>query len=127
MNAKSGLRVFLDWKIYRPDSVISDVIWLKNDCIRARLGWHSFLRILRRFGYCRVFCNPRSRETDSITQGIAKFLNLRDLSRTGGVLSSTSIVGLLGGQRRCETRNAFLLCRRGTWESFVARFLRCVP
>ena len=26
MHAKSGLRVVLEWKIYRPDSVIADVI-----------------------------------------------------------------------------------------------------
>ena len=26
MHAKSGLRVVLKWKIYRPDSVIADVI-----------------------------------------------------------------------------------------------------
>ena len=26
MHAKSGLRAFLEWKIYRPDSVIADVI-----------------------------------------------------------------------------------------------------
>ena len=26
MHAKSGLRVFLKWKIYRPDSVIAEVI-----------------------------------------------------------------------------------------------------
>ena len=30
MRAKSGLRVVLEWKIYRPDSVITDVILLKN-------------------------------------------------------------------------------------------------
>ena len=28
MHAKSGLRVVLEWKIYRPDSVIADVIRL---------------------------------------------------------------------------------------------------
>ena len=28
MHAKSGLRVFLKWKVYRPDSVIADVIRL---------------------------------------------------------------------------------------------------
>ena len=28
MHAKSGLRVFLEWKIYRPDSVIAAVIRL---------------------------------------------------------------------------------------------------
>ena len=30
MHAKSGLRVVLKWKIYRPDSVIADVIPLKQ-------------------------------------------------------------------------------------------------
>ena len=30
MHAKSGLRVFLKWKIYRPDSVIAAVITLKT-------------------------------------------------------------------------------------------------
>ena len=29
MHAKSGLRVVLKWKIYRPDSVIVDVITLR--------------------------------------------------------------------------------------------------
>ena len=29
MHAKSGLRVLLQWKIYRPDSVITAVITLK--------------------------------------------------------------------------------------------------
>ena len=29
MHAKSGLRVLLEWKIYRPDSVIADVMSLK--------------------------------------------------------------------------------------------------
>ena len=28
MHAKSGLRVLLEWKINRPDSVITAVIWL---------------------------------------------------------------------------------------------------
>ena len=27
MHAKSGLRVLFEWKIYRPDSVITAVIW----------------------------------------------------------------------------------------------------
>ena len=31
MHAKSGLRVFLKWKIFRPDSVIADVITLKPE------------------------------------------------------------------------------------------------
>ena len=30
MHAKSGLRVVLEWKIYRPDSVIADVIRLSQ-------------------------------------------------------------------------------------------------
>ena len=30
MHAKSGLRVILEWKIYRPDSVIADVIQLDD-------------------------------------------------------------------------------------------------
>jgi hypothetical protein len=30
MHAKSGLRVVLKWKIYRPDSVIAAVITLNN-------------------------------------------------------------------------------------------------
>ena len=30
MHAKSGLRVVLEWKIYRPDSVIAAVITLKR-------------------------------------------------------------------------------------------------
>ena len=30
MHAQSGLRVLLEWKIYRPDSVIAAVIWLKD-------------------------------------------------------------------------------------------------
>ena len=30
MHAKSGLRVFLKWKIYRPDSVIAAVIPLNQ-------------------------------------------------------------------------------------------------
>ena len=30
MHAKSGLRVVLEWKIYRPDSVIADVITLNR-------------------------------------------------------------------------------------------------
>ena len=30
MHAKSGLRVVLEWKIYRPDSVIADVIPLED-------------------------------------------------------------------------------------------------
>ena len=31
MHAKSGLRVLLEWKINRPDSVITAVMRLKND------------------------------------------------------------------------------------------------
>ena len=30
MHAKSGLRVFLEWKIFRPDSVIAAVIHLNE-------------------------------------------------------------------------------------------------
>ena len=30
MHAKSGLRVFLKWKVYRPDSVIAAVMRLKR-------------------------------------------------------------------------------------------------
>ena len=30
MHAKSGLRVVLEWEIYRPDSVIADVIRLER-------------------------------------------------------------------------------------------------
>ena len=32
MHAKSGLRVLLEWKVYRPDSVITDVITLSSNC-----------------------------------------------------------------------------------------------
>ena len=32
MHAKPDLRVVLKWKIYRPDSVIADVIPLNSDC-----------------------------------------------------------------------------------------------
>jgi len=31
MHAKSGLRVLFEWKIYRPDSVITAVIPLKHE------------------------------------------------------------------------------------------------
>ena len=31
MHAKSGLRVVLEWEIYRPDSVIADVIRLNRE------------------------------------------------------------------------------------------------
>ena len=33
MHAKSGLRVVLKWKIYRPDSVIADVIPLQAQAL----------------------------------------------------------------------------------------------
>ena len=38
MHAKSGLRVFLKWKVYRPDSVIAAVMRLRwfTYCVRGR-------------------------------------------------------------------------------------------
>ena len=38
MHAKSGLRVVLEWKIYRPDSVIADVITLPANAIRRHIA-----------------------------------------------------------------------------------------
>ena len=39
MHAKSGLRVFLEWKIYRPDSVIAAVISLYRMESRMQVNW----------------------------------------------------------------------------------------
>ena len=42
MHAKSGLRVVLKWKIFRPDSVIAAVI-----TFHARSGWRDARRCVR--------------------------------------------------------------------------------
>ena len=42
MHAKSGLRVVLEWKIYRPDSVIADVIPLKTCFNDLVFPWYWF-------------------------------------------------------------------------------------
>ena len=44
MHAKSGLRVVLKWKIYRPDSVIADVIRLKVESTGYRIGDSNCVR-----------------------------------------------------------------------------------
>ena len=46
MHAKSGLRVVLEWKIYRPDSVIAVVIWL-NRCDLESSTFLLFSQLLR--------------------------------------------------------------------------------
>ena len=48
MHAKSGLRVVLKWKIFRPDSVIADVITLSQRSAYV-LGWPDFSRSGRLF------------------------------------------------------------------------------
>ena len=47
MHAKSGLRVVLEWKIYRPDSVIAAVILLSPDAILKRTPF-SIYRMVQR-------------------------------------------------------------------------------
>ena len=51
MHAKSGLRVFLKWKIYRPDSVIADVIML-TEMIKFSLKTTFFMFIAMSLALC---------------------------------------------------------------------------
>ena len=58
MHAKSGLRVVLKWKIFRPDSVIADVIppklngvWQLDFEFGQFLSWSDWLRSAAHAGY----------------------------------------------------------------------------
>ena len=46
MHAKSGLRVVLEWKVYRPDSVIAAVIWLIGKLRIMTIGLRTFLVVV---------------------------------------------------------------------------------
>ena len=62
MHAKSGLRVFLEWKIYRPDSVIATVIRLlnrpKGPCYELRESWPHCKKPAVRFSFGWVDDKP---------------------------------------------------------------------
>ena len=52
MHAKSGLRVVLKWKIYRPDSVIADVITLSLPNGMLNANYHNAFLAWGGFAHC---------------------------------------------------------------------------